>query len=202
MSDCERYEILVSSWLDAQLERADQIEMLDHLVRCARCRDFYLSARALSGLLAAAGSEALAEAPSPHVWERIERSSDERSPVLRGGWAWARARQFQMAALAAAAAVLVVLGVLVTKPERPESDAPARTGIRLGADSGRMSDARFVELTAEVLRADRRYREAFYEVMRQVERDTSDDEGWADIHRPSEEAREERPAPESNRGRS
>ena len=65
-----------------------------------------------------------------------------------------------------------------------------------------MSDARFVELTAEVLRADRRYREAFYEVMRQVERDTSDDEGSADIHRPAEEAREERPAPETSRGRS
>jgi hypothetical protein len=202
MSDCERYEILVSSWLDAQLERADQIEMLDHLVRCARCREFYLSGRALSGLLAAAGSEALAEQPSPHVWERIERSSEERASERRGGWAWARARQFQMGALTAAAAVLVVLGVLVTRPERPASVAPEPAGIRLGEDAGRMSDARFVELTAEVLRADRRYREAFYEVMRQVERDTSDDESSVDLHRPAEDVREERPAPETTRGRS
>lgn len=202
MSDCERYEILVSSWLDGEMGRSDQIEMMDHLVRCGSCRDFYLSARALSGLLAAAGAEALAEPPSPRVWERIERSSRERGSVLRGGWAWARARRLPAGALAAAAAVLVVLGLFASRPQRPEASAPARTGIRLGEDAGRMSDARFVALTAEVLRADRKYREAFYEVMRQVEQDTSDDEASVDLRQPEREGRGEARAPEVQRGRS
>jgi len=203
MSDCERYESLVSSWLDGELERADQIEMTDHLVRCGRCRDFYLAARALSGLLAAAGAEALAEQPSPRLWERIERSSEARASVLRGGWAWARARRLPIAAFAAAAAALIVLLALpVARLVRPDAGPPSRETIRLGEDGGRMSDARFVELTSEVLRADRRYREAFYEVMRQVERDTADDEGSVDLHRPAEEVHEESPAPETARGRS
>jgi hypothetical protein len=176
--------------------------MMDHLVRCGRCRDFYLSARALSGLLAATGVEAHAEQPSSRVWERIERSSEERASVLRGPWAWTRVRRLPMAALASAAAVLVVLGVLVTRPQPPDAGAPSRAGIRLGEDAGRMSDARFVELTAEVLRADRRYREAFYQVMRQVEQDTSDDEASVDLHRPEGEGRGEMRAPEAVGGRS
>jgi hypothetical protein len=53
-----------------------------------------------------------------------------------------------------------------------------------------MDDARFVALTTEVLRADRRYRTAFYEVMRQVTLDTGETEASVDIRRPEGGGRE------------
>ena len=67
MSDCERHEILVSTWLDGQLEREGQIECLDHLVRCAACRSFYADARALDGLVELVRPTAALERPSPRV---------------------------------------------------------------------------------------------------------------------------------------
>jgi len=208
MSDCDRYEVLVSAWLDGELERAEQRGMLDHLMRCARCRDFYLEARALSGLLAVAGAPAAAEQPSPEVWERIERSAlSERSARDRGrgrapwpGLAWAR--RVPIGAFAAAAAVLlVVLAAYVARPWSREVPPTAGTAIRIGDDAGRMNDARFVELTTEVLRADRRYRAAFYEVMRQVAQDTADNEASVDLRQPEAEKREETNAPETRRSR-
>ena len=44
--------------------------------------------------------------------------------------------------------------------------------IWLGEDAGSMTEDRFIELTKEVLRADRRYHVALYQVMDQVVRDT------------------------------
>ncbi len=43
----------------------------------------------------------------------------------------------------------------------------------LGEDVGQMTDRRFVELTKEVLRADRQYHSAMLEIMGQVVRDTA-----------------------------
>ena len=193
MSDCERHEVLISAWLDREVGRAEQGELLDHVARCGRCREFYLQARALSGLLAAAGATPAAESPSAEVWARIERAAlsgeSSRAPGPAGSWA----RRIPRGAIAAAAAVLVLLiGAFVARRAWPPAGSPERDRqvIRLGEDAGRMDDARFVELTAEVLRADRRYRTAFYEVMRQVVIDTADTEASVDIRRPEGNGRE------------
>jgi hypothetical protein len=42
-------------------------------------------------------------------------------------------------------------------------------------------DERFVALTTSVLRADRKYREAFYQVMKQVVEDTGDHEATSEV---------------------
>ena len=192
MSDCDRHEVLISSWIDGEIDRAEQVEMLDHLVRCARCREFYLGARSLSGLLAAAGVAAAAEVPSPEVWTRIEHAADSGGSDQASGAGRAWASRVPRGALAAAAAVLVVvLGAFVARRSwPPASPEPQRQVISLGEDAGRMDDARFVALTAEVLRADRRYRTAFYEVMRQVTLDTGETEASVDIRRPEGGGRE------------
>ena len=202
MSECNRCEIRLSEWLDGELDRAGQEAMLDHLVGCSGCRDFYREGRGLAGLLAAVGSPAAAAAPSPDVWRRIERSA--RRPAWRplAGWG-ERMRRLPIrgwAAAAAAAVVLVALGSLLQPPGRPVISPPAEKAIRLGGNPAGMDDARFVALTREVLEADRKYRVAFYEVLRQVARDADQSEGSVDLLPAGAENGPDRESPETTGG--
>lgn len=203
MRDCEQHEIRISAWMDEELDREGQEAMLDHLVRCPGCRDFYLGARGLAGLAAAVRTPTRAPAPSPEVWRRIEQSA--RPPKIGRGThgvaAWTRRVPIRGWAVAAAAALLVIFGSLVRRermPMGPTSDA--MTEIRLGGNPAGMDDARFVELTKEVLGSNRRYRTAFYEVMRQVVLDSEEREGSADVLPPSADARHAAELPETRGG--
>ncbi len=167
MKHCERQETLVSTWLDGQLdERSDQIECLDHLVRCAPCRRFYLDARALDGLVASVRTPADAAAPSPEVWKRVQwatsRARADRSRRRLPAWA-----------LQAAAVLVIAAGLSVAAWRGGTgAPAPAQAEVILGA-SAAMTDARFIELTKEVLGANRRYHTAMRQIMEQVARDTA-----------------------------
>jgi hypothetical protein len=85
-------------------------------------------------------------------------------------------------------------------PTGPTTGAPAE--IHLGANPAGMDDAHFVELTREVLGADRRYRTAFYEVMKQVVQDSGEREGSPDVLPPSVDGRRTSEPPETRGGRS
>lgn len=183
MKNCEHFETLVSTWLDGQLDRRGQIECLDHVVRCASCRDFYIDARALDGLVAAVRTPAEAEAPSPDVWKRIEWAARKKSqrPARRRIPAWALQAAAVMV-IAVGLSFMVWNGVQVAPP-------PTETEIVLGSDT-EMTETRFIELTREVLRSDRRYHSAMFEIMEQVVRDTtaSDEASPEDLLQHSEES--------------
>jgi anti-sigma factor RsiW len=164
MKSCEYHEEQLSAWLDGELEREGQMELLDHLVFCESCRRFHAEARALDGLVAAVRAGADAPAPSVEIWERIQVAA-ERPTRRRAIPAWALR----------AAAVLVLaagLGSVFWFGSNDEAERPAEAIVHLGDQAGQMTDARFVELTQEVLRAEPRYRTAMYHVMDQVMRDT------------------------------
>jgi predicted anti-sigma-YlaC factor YlaD len=165
MNACEHYETLVSAWLDDQLDRSDEVECLDHLVRCPSCRAFYVDARALDGLVGALRDPAAADAPSPEVRRRIERvvHREVRSASTARIPAWARN---------VAAALVVALGVALAGWYGDPGPAPGPTEVVLG-EGGDMTDARFVELTKEVLRSDPRYRSAMQVILQRVARDTA-----------------------------
>ncbi len=169
MKNCESYESLVSVWLDDELDRPGQVECLDHLMRCASCRGFYLDARALDGLVGAIRTPTGATEPSPDVWKRIERATrkERARPARRRIPAWA---------LQAAAVIVVGVGLsfMVWSGRMLEAPLPEQAEVMLGEDGGQMTDTRFVELTKEVLRAERHYHSAMLEVMGQVVRDTAD----------------------------
>jgi hypothetical protein len=64
-----------------------------------------------------------------------------------------------------------------------DAPLPEQAEVVLGENGGQMTDTRFVELTKEVLRADRHYHSAMHEIMGQVVRDTAgtreaSDEAW------------------------
>jgi len=170
MNSHEQYEILVSSWIDGQLERPQQVEMLDHLARCETCRMFYLEARGLEGVLAAVREPATAEPPSPEVWKRIEFASRRRSTSTPS---WHRRVPAWAMQAAAVLVVAVGLGVVFWGGRGDFAPRPADAEVVLGEATGQMTETRFVGLTKEVLRADRRYHAAMHEVMEQVLRDTT-----------------------------
>ena len=176
MKNCERFEIQVSSWLDDELDRADQIEMTDHLVRCAGCRGFYREARALEGLVAVVRKPGRSAAPSQELWSKIETSAGRRGKVL------AFRQRIRTRAWQAAAAVVLAVGlglVLLNGPGTPTLET-ASIDVQLGSGSGEMTEARFVELTTEMLRAEPRYRNALFQVMQQVVRETGVQEASLD----------------------
>jgi predicted anti-sigma-YlaC factor YlaD len=165
MKNCEHFETELSTWLDDRLGRSEQIACLDHVTRCASCRNFYLDARSLDGLVAQMRTPQGAENPSPEVWQRIQwvtrkqrgRSSRSRIP------AWA---------LQAAAVVVMAVGLSVVVWNGGTAIAPDQAEVLLGSNPD-MTEMRFVELTKEVLEADGRYHSAMFRIMEQVVRDTS-----------------------------
>lgn len=174
MNPCENYEVFVSSWLDDQLERSEQVEMLDHLVRCPSCRGFYARARSLEGMLAAIRtSQEEAQAPV-ELWERI---ADAAAQAPAASW-WRRPPAWAMRA-AAVLLLAIGLGVVFFQSTLRVSPVTRDTGIPVAANAGEMTEARFVELAEEVLRADPRYQFAMFQVMEQVVQDTS---GWEASH--------------------
>jgi predicted anti-sigma-YlaC factor YlaD len=165
MNQCEHIETLVSTWLDGELDRREQVECLDHVVRCASCRDFYLDARALDGLVAAVRTPAGAEPPSPEVWKRIEGAArgDRARPARRRIPAWA---------LQAAAVLVLAVGLSVVMWNgKGVAPTPEQAEILLGSDP-EMTETRFVELTREVLQADPRYHTAMHQIMERVVSET------------------------------
>ncbi len=161
MKNCKHFETLVSTWLDGPLDRPEQVECLDHLVRCESCRAFFIDARALDGLVAAIRSPVDAASPSPEVWKRIDWMTRKRSSLRRIP-AWG---------LRAAALVVVAIGlILVSWLGDPFAPPPEHTEILLG-EGTEMTDARFVELAKEVLQAEPRYHSAMYQIMEQVVRE-------------------------------
>ena len=165
MKSCEYHEEQLSAWLDGELEREGQMELLDHLVFCESCRRFHAEARALDGLVAAVRTSADAPAPSVEIWERIQVAAERPA---------ARRRAIPVWALRAAAVLVLAagLGSVFWFGSNDGAERPAEAIVQLGEQAGQMTDARFVELTQEVLRAEPRYRTAMYHVMDQVMRDT------------------------------
>jgi len=187
MNRCEHFELLVSAWLDGALARDEQVECVDHLVRCSACRRFYVDARALGGLVAALRRPATAAQPTASTWQRIERAG---RPARRKPSVW----MLQAAALATLA---LSLYLAVGSTHQVVPGLVDRNDVVLGV-GGNMTDARFVELTKEVLRAEPRYRTAMHEVLDQVMRDaTSREVPTGEFATPAFES--PRQAPESNR---
>ncbi|HNX50427.1 MAG TPA: hypothetical protein PLS53_08675 [Thermoanaerobaculaceae bacterium] len=163
MNECERVEMELSAIADGAGDPVAWIEALDHVMGCASCRDFYRQVRTLDAL-AGAASRSVAPAAPPEVWARIEAESGLGAVLpftRRPGVRWA---------LRAAAALLVGVGLWAAGMLRLPSVLTVHDGmeVTVGAESGHMTDAQFVELAVSVLKADRKYREKMAEILAAV----------------------------------
>lgn len=67
---CKNWKIQISAYQDGALNKAERAEVLHHLDSCQECRGYNEELLALSLLL---GRRAEGKAPSPFLWNKIER---------------------------------------------------------------------------------------------------------------------------------
>lgn len=170
---CEHHQIVLSSLLDGEAAPGETRDALDHLLGCDACRGFYREARALD-----------AELQTPPVPVRIAPPR-RRLPA----WAWSAAT---------AAVLLLALGGLSGRTATPTGDPADRIIDATGRTE--MSDARFVDLTVELLQADPRYHLEMMDVLQQAHAlEDLDDGPWtsrlarADLRRDAEDAEQRDP---------
>lgn len=150
---CETHQIAASALLDGALPPAEVADTVDHLLDCPACRAFYRDARALQ--------KALAPEREDELWRRIEAESARRTRRARWTGAWA---------LRAAAGLLLAVAVVWGVSQQVGRGAmPREVVLGSESESGRMSQARFVEIATEVLQAKPTYRREMLRVMREAD---------------------------------
>jgi len=147
----EFYEIEISALLDNELSHTEVLALVDHLVDSDQGRPFYQQARTLGRRVA------LSELPA-NMWERIEGRADERRRRLPR---W----PLKLVAVLVCAIGIWSLGRYLPKEVRVDDPV---VSVQLASNSGGMSEERFIELTTELLRADRRYHSKMGEIMNAV----------------------------------
>lgn len=184
--NCESWALEISALVDGELEAEAILEVVDHLTRCAACREFYRQARVLAqGVVTV---DPRRHAPAPELWTAIAKASSTTVPVAQQT---VGPRRPTLVALAAAA-VLAIGAYFLLKPVSPAPSAPVAVAtqmpreIVLGGGAEAMTDQRFVELTTELLEADPRYRRELRSILQQVAvnapaaEDGSVDSSWPD----------------------
>ncbi len=170
---CEHYQAQLSALLDGELEPRAMRALLDHLLDCPDCACFYAEARDLQTLVDRLEPLALEPAtePAPEPVPARRRSAWLRpSPA----WGWA-----------AAMVIAVVAGVWGAEHVRNRpggGEIPSGAGetpvvIDVANQAAPMDEARFVELTVELLQADERYQREMSAVLKQVARLRTEDDG-------------------------
>jgi len=176
MNGCQEHEIELSSLLDGESSAAAMVRTLDHLVGCPACRGFYAELRSfqerVDSLAPLSPGEGLSTTPAdpfPVVSPAVAPASAGKRrlpggarPIRLPRWAWGAAATLILT-LSLAGAHWLPARRQAPRPERGET-----LTVRLEEDAGQMSDRRFLQLTTELLRADRRYREMMGRVLDDV----------------------------------
>lgn len=169
---CEHHQMQLSALLDGELEPGAMRALLDHLLDCPDCALFYVEARDLQTLMDRLDLEA--EAPAVTRSSARPRRTAWLQPSPAWGWA-------------AAMVIAVVAGTwgavhwrhAPAPGETPAAAGEAPVAIEVGDQAAPMDEARFVELTVELLRADERFRQEMSAVLKQVAHLRAEDGGDA-----------------------
>ena len=155
MIECRDYQLEISALLDGESDPATALELLEHVAACRSCGDAVREFRA-------------AQVKIDRAFAPAEPVPTEVVPLRRRGrgpgrhWAWGMAATIAMAV----GGYVAIDNVRSQGPTGTSGDG--EIVVRLGADPGAMSDDRFFELTTELLRADRSYRDQMYSVLETV----------------------------------
>ena len=197
-------EILLelSALVDGELEREERVKILDRLAMESECRDLYLEIRRMEEVVRSA--ELPGTLPG-RLWRAVQKRVGHPGSVRgSGGWSWLRPVPVPAWALGVSAVLLLLLLVwgnvsTLSEPRGPRLQSGVTIRVGLGSDEAGMDDQRFVQLTTELLRADRRYRRKMLEVMQEVDGSAFIAEGSRDLGAGDEMGARERPDPEPER---
>jgi len=167
-------EIQVSALLDGELGREETLAVVDQLLDSPELQRFYRSGRRLDVALGELRGADAGGAPPSALWARIVAAAElpDRGPAADRRprppvWRWA---------LQAAAVVLVAVATWMLAPsaQRPAGSVDLADGgvvsVALASEPDRMTERRFLEMTTELLRADRRYHHQMYQILQAVHR--------------------------------
>ncbi len=166
---CEHYEMEISALIDGELPAAEALTVTDHLLHCPDCQEFYCLVRGVDHALEEAKLIARTGDLPVGLWTRIDaasgaqsRSNASQDKVV----AMRKPHQVAPWLLKMAAAVLIMVGVwsLGQLWVNPGLGGGALQ-VHLESDRGAMNDERFIDITTELLRADRRYHQKMLEIM-------------------------------------
>lgn len=172
MNQCEFFEVQISALIDGELSTAELQPLMDHVLQCESCRMFYDEARTLQKL---ADDMMLATeleiAPVAVSEEPRARRFPLSSIPMAPQWAWG-----------AAAAVILAIGLTAAQviPDPTGLFQPSTANaqiITLEAEAGDMDDTRFVELTTELLQAEKQYHLMMFDLLDQIRRSDYIQEG-------------------------
>lgn len=202
MNPQEEMLLELSGLIDGELDREARTAILDRLAVEPECRRLYLEMRRMEEVVRSA--ELPGTLPG-RLWRAVQKRAGHHAPGRRpAGWSWVRPVPVPAWALGTAAVLvltLLVWGNVSTIPEpgsrRPQPGVTIQVG--LGSDAAGMDDRRFVELTTELLRADRRYHRKMLEVMREVDGGSFIAEGTGDVDEGDESRQSERPDVDTER---
>lgn len=163
MSGCEHIQIELSALLDGESDPGTALEIVDHVAGCEECRTFWRELRAgqeTLDRLAAAG-------PLPTATTAADDDAIVPLPARRGVATGSRVPQW---AWGLAAVLLLAIGLgaigLMDRAYRDRTPLPGELlSIQLEEDKDGMNELRFVEMTTELLRSDRRYHDKMYEIL-------------------------------------
>lgn len=161
-------EFLASLALDDEIDHVEMLDLLDTMADDPDVRAFWRAARRTEARL-----DAVRSRPAP------------RRTFVRG-------RGRSVAAVSAiAAAVVLVVGLMTGIPRAPQPSTGTAEAVqvRLGEAPESMDDARFVELTLALLRADHRYHAEMAEILDDVGARRFVPESDANTRRPARETR-------------
>jgi len=185
---CEQYQVQLSALLDDEIEPHEMRAVLDHVLGCPDCARFYREARGLQLIverIEPAAAERSASAPARVTAATRDRARERAAGWLRPrpAWGWAAAVVVAAAAglwggshwLEAPTPALRAGSEQVGGESWSEAAEETRAAIEIPGDGTSMNEERFVELTVELLRADRRYQQEMSAVLKQVDRIYTED---------------------------
>lgn len=174
------FEMDISALIDGELESHRLLPLLDALVRDEQLRRFYLDARALQTTLDGdVKDDFVSEEVIPvtdDIWDGIEQRRQQKQTKFFS------LNSLPVKMFSAAAVILLLVGMWaggVFPWQTPEWKSDVLQ-VELEANAGNMDEQRFMELTAELLRADRRYHRRMLEMMEAVNSRAFVREGTAD----------------------
>jgi hypothetical protein len=175
MSRCEIIEINISALLDGEADLHEQVEVIEHILTCSSCRQFFDESRELQDLvdlLPAEGKAAVLES-------NISKESDEHPE--RGAFRQSPRGSRQLPVWMQVAAVLLLLMTsfwfghnstdYLANNSGPAPAIERSVDVQLASNPGGMDESEFIALTLELLQADSRYQRKMYEILGAIQDD-------------------------------
>lgn len=157
------HEADLSAVIDGELDGEPLRLAIDALVEDSSLRDFWKQSRGLQATLANPDDDRVGVSPSPDLWKKIEKETNESTLIVS-------LKRLPMRSLAAAATILLVVSLTLSGLLRIDLPFGQSNGqsVNLAGERGSMDEQRFIDLTTELLQADPRYHRKMLEVMELV----------------------------------